>query len=334
MNKTIIIAEAGVNHNGDILTAKRLIDAAADCGVDYIKFQTFKADRIVTKNAKKADYQIKIQDKSDDSQFDMLKKLELTEKDHYKLIEYCKIKKIKFMSSAFDIEGLKLLNKLNLDFFKIPSGEITNYPYLNEISKFNKKVILSTGMSTINEIKAALDILTSKKVSLNQITVLHCNTEYPTCFSDVNLNAMINIKNTFNVNIGYSDHTLGIEVPIAATALGAKVIEKHFTLDKNMPGPDHAASLNPTELKLMVKSIRNIENALNGTGLKTPSNNELKNIIPARKSIVAKFKINKGEKFSIENLTTKRPGNGICPMKWNDIIGKKAIKNYEIDDMI
>jgi N,N'-diacetyllegionaminate synthase len=238
------------------------------------------------------------------------------------------------MSSAFDIEGLKLLNKLNLDFFKIPSGEITNFPYLNEISKFNKKVILSTGMSNINEIKAALDILTSKKVSLNQITVLHCNTEYPTCFSDVNLNAMINIKNTFNVNIGYSDHTLGIEVPIAATALGAKVIEKHFTLDRNMPGPDHAASLNPIELKSMVKSIRNIENALSGTGLKTPSNNELKNIIPARKSIVAKFKINKGEKFSIENLTTKRPGNGICPMKWNDIIGKKAIKNYEIDDMI
>ena len=334
MKKTIIIAEAGVNHNGDIETAKKLIDAAADSGVDYIKFQTFKADRIVTKNAKKADYQIKNQDKSDDSQFNMLKKLELTEKDHYKLIEYCKSKKIKFMSSAFDIEGLKLLNKLNLDFFKIPSGEITNYPYLNKISKFNKKVVLSTGMSNINEIKAALDILTSKKVSLNQITVLHCNTEYPTCFSDVNLNAMINIKNTFNVNIGYSDHTLGIEVPIAATALGAKVIEKHFTLDRNMPGPDHAASLNPTELKLMVKSIRNIENALSGTGLKTPSNNELKNIIPARKSIVAKFKINKGEKFSIENLTTKRPGNGICPMKWNDIIGKKAIKNYEINDMI
>ena len=334
MNKTIIIAEAGVNHNGDIETAKRLIDAAADSGVDYIKFQTFKADRIVTKNAKKADYQIKNQDKSDDSQFNMLKKLELTEKDHYKLIEHCKKNKIKFMSSAFDIEGLKLLNKLNLDFFKIPSGEITNYPYLNEISKFNKKVILSTGMSNINEIKTALDILTSKKVSLNQITVLHCNTEYPTCFSDVNLNAMINIKNTFNVNIGYSDHTLGIEVPIAATALGAKVIEKHFTLDRNMPGPDHAASLNPIELKSMVKSIRNIENALSGTGLKTPSNNELKNIIPARKSIVAKFKINKGEKFSIENLTTKRPGNGICPMKWNDIIGKKAIKNYEIDDMI
>ncbi|MDC1317223.1 N-acetylneuraminate synthase [Flavobacteriaceae bacterium] len=334
MNKTIIIAEAGVNHNGDIETAKKLIDAAADSGVDYIKFQTFKADRIVTKNAKKADYQIKNQDKSNDSQFNMLKKLELTEKDHYKLIEYCKSKKIKFMSSAFDIEGLKLLNKLNLDFFKIPSGEITNYPYLNKISKFNKKVVLSTGMSNINEIKAALDILTSKKVSLNQITVLHCNTEYPTCFSDVNLNAMINIKNTFNVNIGYSDHTLGIEVPIAATALGAKVIEKHFTLDRNMPGPDHAASLNPTELKSMVKSIRNIENALSGTGLKTPSNNELKNIIPARKSIVAKFKINKGEKFSIENLTTKRPGNGICPMKWNDIIGKKAIKNYEINDMI
>ena len=334
MNKTIIIAEAGVNHNGDIETAKRLIDAAADSGVDYIKFQTFKADKIATKNAKKADYQIKNQDKSDDSQFNMLKKLELTEKDHYKLIEHCKKNKIKFMSSAFDIEGLKLLNKLNLDFFKIPSGEITNYPYLNEISKFNKKVILSTGMSNINEIKAALDILISKKVSLNQITVLHCNTEYPTCFNDVNLNAMINIKNTFNVNIGYSDHTLGIEVPIAATALGAKVIEKHFTLDRNMPGPDHAASLNPIELKSMVKSIRNIENALSGTGLKTPSNNELKNIIPARKSIVAKFKINKGEKFSIENLTTKRPGNGICPMKWNDIIGKKAIKNYEIDDMI
>ena len=334
MNKTIIIAEAGVNHNGDIETAKRLIDAAADSGVDYIKFQTFKADRIVTKNAKKADYQIKNQDKSDDSQFNMLKKLELTEEDHFKLIEYCKSKKIKFMSSAFDIEGLKFLNKLNLDFFKIPSGEITNYPYLNKISEFNKKIILSTGMSNINEIKAALDILTSKKVSLNQITVLHCNTEYPTSFSDVNLNAMINIKNTFNVNIGYSDHTLGIEVPIAATALGATVIEKHFTLDKNMPGPDHAASLNPIELNSMVKSIRKIENALNGTGLKTPSNNELKNIVPARKSIVAKFKIKKGEKFSNKNLTTKRPGNGICPMKWNDIIGEKAIKNYEIDDMI
>lgn len=334
MNKTIIIAEAGVNHNGDIETAKKLIDAAAEIEVDYIKFQTFKADRIVTKSAKKANYQIKNQDKSDDSQFNMLKKLELSEKDHYKLIEYCKSKKIKFMSSAFDIEGLKLLNKLNLDFFKIPSGEITNYPYLNQISKFNKKIILSTGMSNINEIKAALDILTSKKISLNQITVLHCNTEYPTSFTDVNLKAMINMKNLLNVNVGYSDHTMGIEVPIAATTLGAKVIEKHFTLDKNMPGPDHAASLNPSEFNLMVKSIRNIENALAGTGIKIPSKNELKNIVPARKSITAKFKIKKGEKFNEDNLTTKRPGNGTCPMKWNDFIGKIATKDYEIDDLI
>lgn len=334
MSKIIIIAEAGVNHNGDIGTAKRLIDAAADCGVDYIKFQTFKADRIVTKNARKADYQIKNQQNSDDSQLAMLKKLELTEKDHYQLIEYCKSKRIKFMSSAFDIEGLEFLNKLNLDFVKIPSGEITNYPYLNRVAKFNKKVILSTGMSDIDEIRAALDILTSKKVSLNQITVLHCNTEYPTRFSDVNLNAMITIKDTFSVNIGYSDHTLGIEVPIAATALGAVVIEKHFTLDKNMLGPDHAASLNPIELKSMVESIRNIQNALNGSGLKSPSNNELKNIVSARKSIVAKCKILKGEKFSIENLTTKRPGNGISPMKWNDIIGEIAMQNYEIDDLI
>jgi N,N'-diacetyllegionaminate synthase len=334
MNKTIIIAEAGVNHNGDIKLAKKLIDAAANSGVDYIKFQTFKAERIVTKNAKKADYQIKNIDNSDNSQFNMLKKLELTEEDHFKLIQYCESKKIKFMSSAFDIEGLKFLNKLNLDFIKIPSGEITNYPYLNQISKFDKKVILSTGMSNIKEIKEALTVLTSKKIAMSQITVLHCNTEYPTSFSDVNLNAMINIKNTFNVNIGYSDHTLGVEVPIAAATLGATVIEKHFTLDKNMPGPDHAASLNPIELNSMVKSIRNIEKALNGTGLKTPSNNELKNIVPARKSITAKFRINKGEKFSEENLTTKRPGIGICPMKWNDIIGKKAIKNYKIDDMI
>ena len=333
MNKTIIIAEAGVNHNGDIETAKKLIDAAADSGVDYIKFQTFKADRIVTKNAKKADYQIKNQDKSNDSQFNMLKKLELTEKDHYKLIEYCKSKKIKFMSSAFDIEGLKLLNKLNLDFFKIPSGEITNYPYLNKISKFNKKVVLSTGMSNIGEVKIALDILINSGTKKNNIIVLHANTEYPTQMQDVNLRAMVTMGKEFGVNFGYSDHTLGIEVDIAAVAIGAKCIEKHFTLNCQMEGPDHKASLEPHELKAMVEAIRNIELAL-GNGVKKPSKSEFQNIQIVRKSIVAKNKIKKGEILSESNLAVKRPGRGLSPMKWDKILGTKAKKNYHEDDLI
>jgi N,N'-diacetyllegionaminate synthase len=332
MNKTLIIAEAGVNHNGDISIAKRMIDCAVEAKVDAIKFQTFKTENLVSSNTKKADYQIK-NTAQKESQFEMLKKLELDTETHLVLMNYCKAKKIKFMSTPFDIESIRFLAKLGLDTFKIASGEITHLPYLRAIGKLKKKVILSTGMSNMIEIKAALDVLLKSGTKLKEITLLHANTEYPTPFKDVNLNAMISIKNKFKTNVGYSDHTLGIQIPIAAVALGATVIEKHFTLDRTMDGPDHIASLEPNELKEMVNNIRIIETSL-GDGIKAPSISEQKNINIARKSIHTKKNISKGELFTENNIIAKRPGNGISPMKWDDIIGKKANRDFKADELI
>lgn len=331
---TTIIAEAGVNHNGDINTAKKLIDVAANAGVDFVKFQTFNANKLVSKRAKKASYQSQNINDGDDSQYSMLKKLELSEDDHLELINYCNRKGVQFLSTGFDEDSIDFLNKLNIKYFKVPSGEITNKPYLQHIASKNIPVILSTGMATIPEIKDALKVLTSKGLTRNQITVLHCNTEYPTPMEDVNLKAMQTIKNELQVEVGYSDHTLGIEVPIAAVALGATVIEKHFTLDRNLPGPDHMASIEPDELTQMVTAIRNVEKALSGSGRKEPSPSEQKNINVARKSIVAARNINKGEIFSADNLTVKRPGNGVNPMRWDEVIGTKALRNFEADELI
>lgn len=333
MNRTIIIAEAGVNHNGDIEIAKDLIKAAAEAGADYIKFQTFKTKSLVSKNALKADYQIKNTEQGDNTQFEMLKRLELSEDSHYLLKEFCEANYIKFLSTGFDLGSLQFLNDFGIDVFKIPSGEITNLPYIRKIAEFKKPVILSTGMADMEEVEDAFNVLISKGVHKGNITILHCNTEYPTPMEDVNLNAMLTIKEKLGVKVGYSDHTLGIEVPIAAVALGATIIEKHFTLNRMMEGPDHKASLEPNELKSMIQSIRNIEIAL-GDGKKTPSRSELKNKPAARKSIVASMDIEKGEVFTEENITVKRPGTGISPMKWDEIIGKKAEKNYQEDDLI
>lgn len=330
MGKTLIIAEAGVNHNGSIELAKQLIDIAVDAKVDAVKFQTFKSENLVCKYTSKAEYQKKTTSK-DESQFEMLKKLELDIESHIFLMDYCKSKGIMFLSTAFDLESVELLNKLGMEIFKIPSGEITNYPYLRRIGALKKKVILSTGMCYLEEIEQAIKLL--KDNGSEDILVLHCNTEYPTPIEDVNLNAMRTIKDKLQVEVGYSDHTLGIEISIAAVAMGAKVIEKHFTLDRNMDGPDHKASLEPNELKQMVKSIRNIEKAL-GNGIKVPSKSEIKNIEIARKSIVASRRIKKGEKFTEENLSCKRPQQGISPMKWMQVIGKTAIKDFEKDEMI
>lgn len=333
-NKVLIIAEAGVNHNGSYENAKKLILAGAEAGVDYIKFQTFKASKLVSKDAEKADYQkINTNDESI-SQFEMLKKLEMPEKWHYDLIKYAESLNVKFLSTGFDEESIDFLESINIDLFKIPSGEITNKPFLEHISKKKKPIIISTGMANLEEVRAAIDVLQNNGIQKTSITILHCNTEYPTPMLDVNLKAMLTLKEEFEVNIGYSDHTLGIEVAIAAVALGAKVIEKHFTLDKNMEGPDHKASLDPLELKQMVKSIRNIEKALSGSGIKEPTLSEKKNIILSRKSIVASKVINIGDRFSDENLTVKRPGDGISPMLWNTIIGKYANKIYQPDDKI
>lgn len=330
MSKVMIIAEAGVNHNGSIDIAKKMIDEAAKSGVDYIKFQTFKAEKLVSQTAPKADYQ-KITTDNNESQFEMIKKLELNIKMHEELINYCNEIGINFLSTPFDIESAYLLKGLGLDIFKIPSGEITNLPFLEVIGSFKKKVIISTGMADLGEIEVALKIL--KDSGTTDIIVLHCNTEYPTPMEDVNLLAMSTIANAFKVDIGYSDHTNGIEIPIAAVALGAKVIEKHFTLNRNMEGPDHKASLEPEELAEMVKSIRNIEIAL-GNGLKKPSNSELKNKQIARKSIVAEKDIREGELFTVENLAIKRPGTGLSPMIWYELLGKKANKNYKKDELI
>lgn len=332
--KTIIIAEAGVNHNGKIENAYRLIDIAKDAGVDYVKFQTFNAVEAISKFASKANYQIKNTADSFESQLEMVQKLELTKSQHNQLIEYCKIKDINYFSTAFDIDSLEYLYSCGLEIAKIPSGEITNLPYLRKAASLFNRIILSTGMSTIDEIKEALNVFIEGGISKENITILHCNTEYPTPMDDVNLMAMLHIKKEFGTNIGYSDHTLGIEVPIAAVTLGATIIEKHFTIDKNMEGPDHKASLEPNDLKSMVAAIRNIEKAVAGNGLKEISRSEEKNITIARKSIVAKKIIKKGEIFSENNITTKRPGNGISPMKWDQIIGEIAIKDFEEDELI
>lgn len=332
MKKVFIIAEAGVNHNGSIELAKKLIDVASESRTDAVKFQTFKAQNLVSKNAQKADYQKQTTNNSE-SQFDMIKKLELDVDTHKELISYCKTKNIMFLSTPFDHDSIELLNDLGLEIFKIPSGEITNLPYLRHIGKLNKKVILSTGMADIGEIEDALDVLIQAGTKKENITVLHANTMYPTPMEDVNLKAMVTIGNTFDIAFGYSDHTLGIEVDIAAVALGACCIEKHFTLDKTMEGPDHKASLEPNELNEMVKAIRNIELAL-GSSVKKPSKSEIPNMQIARKSIVAKMDIKKGDKLSEENITIKRPGNGINPMRWDEIVGTIANKDYKEDDLI
>lgn len=334
MSKVLIIAEAGVNHNGSLENAFRLIDAAVEAGVDFVKFQTFKAENLVSKSAKKADYQIENTQNAEESQLEMLKKLELSHEQHEELIRYCKSKNINFFSTAFDLESLQYLKDIGLDIVKIPSGEITNLPYLRKAARLFKEVIISTGMSTLNEIKDAVEVFEKEGISRADITILHCNTEYPTPFKDVNLLAMLSIQKEFKTEVGYSDHTAGIEVPIAAVALGAKIIEKHFTLDKNMKGPDHAASLEPHELKDMVTSIRNIKMAISGSGIKEPSISEIKNIVIARKSIVAQKDIKKGDIFTEDNITVKRPGNGISPMKWDEVLGKTAIRDFKEDVLI
>jgi N,N'-diacetyllegionaminate synthase len=332
--KTIIIAEAGVNHNGDFELAKKLILAAAEAGADYVKFQTFNAEKLVSKSAKKAEYQEQNIHEVDDSQLSMLKKLEMPQKWHVELNELANENRIRFLSTGFDIESIDFLDHLGIQTFKIPSGEITNKPYLQHIATKGKPVILSTGMACLAEIIAAIDVLVSNGLSKDNITVLHCNTEYPTPMEDVNLLAMITIQKKIGVKVGYSDHTLGYEVPIAAVALGATVIEKHFTLDRNLPGPDHRASLEPEELKAMIKSIRNIELAISGNGKKEPSKSEKKNIPVVRKSIVASRRIKKGEILSNENLTAKRPGNGISPMLWDSVIGRTAVRDFDYDELI
>ncbi|MBE7411818.1 MAG: N-acetylneuraminate synthase [Leptospiraceae bacterium] len=332
MKAVFIIAEAGVNHNGSLDIAKKLVDAASEAGANAVKFQTFKANHLVSKNAEKADYQ-KQTTKSSESQYEMIKKLELTEDAHKELIAYCKQKNIEFLSTPFDHESINLLHELGLATFKIPSGEITNLPYLEHIGRYNKNIILSTGMATLGEIESAIDVLAHAGTEREKISVLHANTEYPTPMHDVNLRAMQTIGAAFGLPYGYSDHTLGIEVPIAAVAMGATIIEKHFTLDKNLPGPDHKASLEPQELVAMVKAIRNIEKAL-GSAIKQPSPSEAKNKPIARKSLVAKTAIKKGEIFSEQNLTVKRPGHGISPMRWHEYIGKQAERDYAEDELI
>lgn len=328
-----IIAEAGVNHNGSVELAKKLIDVAVKAGVDAVKFQTFKAEKLVSKNAQKATYQKENMNDGDDSQYNMLKKLELDVDTHHVLIEYCESKNVMFLSTPFDHDSIELLNDLGLEIFKIPSGEITNLPYLRHIGSLKKKIVLSTGMANIGEIEDALDVLINAGTLKENITVLHANTMYPTPMEDVNLKAMTTIGNTFDISYGYSDHTLGIEVDIAAVAMGASCIEKHFTLDKTMEGPDHQASLEPHELKEMVKAIRNIELAL-GSSIKKPSKSETPNMKIARKSIVANRAIHKGDTLSENNLAIKRPGNGISPMRWDEIIGTLASKDYLEDELI
>lgn len=331
-NHCFIIAEAGVNHNGSIGIAKKLIDVAAETGADAVKFQTFKAENMVSRFAAKADYQKKTTD-ADESQLDMIKRLELNEDAHKELMDYGRNKGIIFLSSPFDLESIDLLNKLGIEIFKIPSGEITNLPYLRKIGRLKKKVILSTGMADLGEIGNAINVLTEYGTRKDDITVLHCNTEYSTPFEDVNLNAMLTIRDAFKVKVGYSDHTPGIEVPVAAVALGATIIEKHFTIDKDMKGPDHKASLEPDELKAMVHAIRNIEKAL-GNGIKKPSSSEMKNIQVVRKSIVAAKDIKKGEVFGEDNITVKRPAGGISPMEWDNILGKRAKRDFRGDELI
>ena len=330
MSRVFVIAEAGVNHNGDIEIAKQLIDAASEAGADAVKFQTFQADSLVCRTAKKAEYQLETTDRTE-TQYDMLKKLELTPQMHRELIEHCLKRNIMFLSTPFDLESIKLLSELGMQIYKIPSGEITNLPYLREIAKQQKKIILSTGMSSMDEVKAAVNVL--KNNGTEDITLLHCNTQYPTPISDVNLLAMVKMREETGLPVGYSDHTQGIEVPIAAAALGAEVIEKHFTLDRKMEGPDHKASLEPQELMQMVVGIRKIESAL-GSKIKQVSESEMTNVAIVRKSIVAAANIKRGEKYTEKNITTKRPATGISPMLWDEIIGKTADRDYKVDEII
>lgn len=329
-NNTLIIAEAGVNHNGDIRLAYRMIDEAKRAGADVVKFQTAIPEHVISKYAEKAEYQ-KVNTGNSDSQLEMCKKIHLKFEDYVPLKKYCEEIGIKFLSTPFDLASVDFLEKLGCDIWKIPSGEITNYPYLVRIAKTNKPIIMSTGMSTIEEISQALNVL--KVNGAGSVSLLHCNTQYPTPYEDVNLKAMLTLKEEFNCEIGYSDHTMGIEVPVAAVAMGATIIEKHFTLDRNMEGPDHKASLEPAELKKMVTSIRNIEKAI-GRGVKVPSASEQPNMNIARKSIIASREIKKGEILSDDNITTKRPGTGISPMRWNEIIGTEAIRDFCEDELI
>lgn len=325
-----IIAEAGVNHNGQFELAKKMIEVANASGVDAIKFQTFCAEKLVIDQAPKAEYQEKMTKKGE-SQFEMLKKLELSKNEFIDLKDYCDKLGLEFLSTPFDLESLEFLNSIGLKCMKIPSGELTNLPYLIKIADTKLPVILSTGIATLNEVEAAVYVL--KKNGTEKISLLHCTTEYPTPYEDVNLNAMLTMQKEFELPVGYSDHTMGIEISIAAVALGATIIEKHFTLDRRLDGPDHKASLEPDELKNMVKAIRHVEIAF-GDGVKHPAESEMKNINIARKSIVAKKKIAKGEFLTEENLTVKRPGNGVSPMKWFDVLGKKALKDFEEDELI
>lgn len=329
MSRVLIIAEAGVNHNGDLESAFKLVDAAVEAQVDWIKFQTFKAEKLVSRDAQKAEYQTANTGNKEESQFQMLKKLELSHDQHQQLIDYCKKKNIHFFSTAFDLDSLQYLADIGLETVKIPSGEITNLPYLRLAAKLFKKVILSTGMTTMEEIKQAVAVFLTAGIDKKAITVLHCNTEYPTPMKDVNLKAMMEIQQEIGVQIGYSDHTLGIEVPIAAVALGAVVIEKHFTLDKTLPGPDHAASLEPEELKKMVEGIRNIEAAISGSGHKEPSASEMKNMQVARKSIFVNANLQQGHILKAGDLSVMRPGDGISPMLIDEIVGKQLIRNVE-----
>jgi N,N'-diacetyllegionaminate synthase len=329
---TLIIAEAGVNHNGDLAVAKRLIDVAAEAGADLVKFQTFSADRLVTTGAERAAYQT-ANCGGTESQYAMLRRLELTPAMHRELLAYCSTRAISFFSSAFDIESLDMLAALGLDRFKIPSGEITNLPYLRHVGRFGKPLIVSTGMASMDEIGAALAVLERAGTARQLITVLHCNTQYPTPMADVNLRAMLDIRDTFDVQVGYSDHTLGMEVAIAAVGLGATVIEKHFTLDRKMSGPDHKASLEPSELAAMVAAIRNVEQAL-GDGVKRPSASELPNRSAARKSLVAACVIHKGERFTAANIAVKRPGTGLSPMQFDVVLGRQAPRKFLADELI
>jgi len=327
-----IIAEAGVNHNGELKLAKKLIDVAKMAGADAVKFQTFKAETLASENAQKADYQKK-NTSSSETQYDMLKKLELSHDMHIELIKYCKEKNILFLSSPFDCDSIDDLESINMPIFKIPSGEITHVPYLRKIGALNKPTILSTGMCTIDDIEFGMNILLNAGLDKTNLSLLHCTTEYPCPFEDVNLNAIKTMRDHFELPVGYSDHTQGIEIALAAVAMGASIIEKHFTIDKSMPGPDHKASLDPDELRALVKGVRNIELAM-GNGEKTPSASEIKNIPIARKSIVAKIKIEKGDAYTEENLICKRPGHGVSPTHWDDVIGKFASKSYEVDELI
>lgn len=331
-NKTLIIAEAGVNHNGNIKIACELIEQAALAGADIIKFQTFEAETLVTETAKKADYQL-VNTSEAESHYEMIKKLELKKEDHFKLINHCKKHNIEFFSSAFDTESLEFISTLGLSRYKVPSGEITNLPYLKKIASYGKPIILSTGMSDLNDIHAAINVIEDCGTSKDLITVLHCSTEYPAPINEVNLNAMLTIKKEFDVKVGYSDHTSGIEISIAAVALGAAVIEKHITLNKDSSGPDHAASTEPDEFKEMVQAIRNIEKAM-GDGFKEPTKSEQSNMLVARKSIIASKDILKGEMYTNHNLTAKRPGTGISPMKIDDLLGQKAHKNFKKNELI